>query len=193
MKFRGGCFLQNIFNVLVPFVHAVLLAYFDLEEIVLADVRGESRQRLSSRSSDSHEERVTPRLFYYAGYLRQMLDRESEENEIHGFLRHGVVLDEVAFDDCPQGFEIRNFLVQTNVSFRIGEVAEDEVPEFGVADLKNKIGLKQNWSTDHKILQRQRYKLSAIKHKYLKYRVLVLEVFLKYIFFSSYSARIFCT
>ena len=70
--------LQDVLQVLVPLVHAVLLRYLHLEKLVVGYMRRQLRQGLPSGTAHADQKNVVARLHHHPADLREMLYRESD-------------------------------------------------------------------------------------------------------------------
>lgn len=70
--------LQDVLQVLVPLVYAVLLRYLHLEKLVVGYMRRQLRQGLPSGTAHADQKSVVARLHHHPADLREMLYRESD-------------------------------------------------------------------------------------------------------------------
>lgn len=75
---------------------------------------------------------MTPRLLYDAAYARQMLDGETEKHQIHGFLRHVVVLHQICLHHTAQLLQVLHLHIVLGIRLGIGKVTVDQLTEIGL-------------------------------------------------------------
>lgn len=78
MQIARCALLQDVLQILVPVVYAVLLRYLHLEKLIVGYMRRQLRQGLSSGTAHADQKSVVARLHHYPANLREMLYRESE-------------------------------------------------------------------------------------------------------------------
>ena len=82
-KITRSTYLVQRFEILPELLSAVILGDFDLKSRVIADEGGESRERLPSAAADADQQHVASRLANPANDSSNVLDRVSEQHQIH--------------------------------------------------------------------------------------------------------------
>ena len=102
---------HDLFDIVVPFLHAVLLRDLDLEHLVVLDRSGQPRQTLSPRPTDPHQQSIPSRLLQDTADYQQVLNRKLEQHDVHRLFAYVVVVLQALIHAFLQSLRLQDFFV----------------------------------------------------------------------------------
>lgn len=113
---------QNRFQIVSPFINAILPCYFNGKHCIINNVRCQSGQRLTTRTTDANQHCMTTGLFEYSANSRQMFNGKTEQDQSHRLFRHVIKFDQIRFNNQSKLFQIGHFKIVPSVSLGICEI-----------------------------------------------------------------------